>query len=76
MGVAHNYLNYNDFSHRFTKSADDPTSFTSVGNEADSRRLAQCRDTVYGPPSNLMRITGAQTAALRLLFVRRCSCAG
>jgi hypothetical protein len=34
----------------FTKSADDPTPFTLVGNSADSRRLAQCRDTVYGTP--------------------------
>jgi hypothetical protein len=27
-------------------------SFTPMGNEVDSRRLAQCRDTVYGTPSN------------------------
>jgi hypothetical protein len=26
----------------FTKSADDPTPFTLVGNSADSRGLAQC----------------------------------
>jgi hypothetical protein len=28
------------------------TSLTLVGNSADSRRLAQCRDTVYGTPPN------------------------
>jgi hypothetical protein len=29
------------------------TSFTSVGNEADSRGLAQCRDTGYCTPPNV-----------------------
>jgi hypothetical protein len=28
------------------------TWFTSVGNSADSRGLVQCRDTMYGTPSN------------------------
>jgi hypothetical protein len=28
------------------------TSFTLVGNSADSRRLAHCRDTVYCTPPN------------------------
>jgi hypothetical protein len=28
------------------------TSFTPVGHSADSRGLAQCRDPVYGTPSN------------------------
>src|ERR671936_1632328 len=34
------------------------TSLTVVGNSADSRGLAECRDTVYCTPSNDSRLSG------------------
>jgi hypothetical protein len=36
----------------YTKSAQEPTSLTPAGNSADSRGVAECRDTVYCTPPN------------------------
>jgi hypothetical protein len=41
-------LEYKDFHTTFTKSDEEPPFFTSVGNSADSRGLAECHDAVYG----------------------------
>jgi hypothetical protein len=42
-------------------------SFTPVGNSADSRRLAPCRDTVYGTPSNPRHEPPPEAGAQRTL---------
>jgi hypothetical protein len=59
-----NYMDYKDFSHRFTKNDDEPASFTLARNDAGSAGLYHLEEQQLwcGRPS--YRLTSGRSRAI------------